>query len=107
MTDHLPECNWAEPCINGGNHNLLRGDDPSKREDIQCLMCGVDCMCNRLRACEKRVRMVAAQSEANGLRRGWSEALDAARDAVATLECPECSVDAALDVIDALREEKK
>ena len=71
MSDHLPECE----CY-GRNHG-------------GCALC----ICDRLRACEQRVRMedddyayVAAQAEADGRRRGWSEALDAAWQAVAQ-EC--------------------
>lgn len=42
------------------------------------------CICDRLRACEQR-------------------ALDTALDAVRTVECPECSVDAALAAIKDLQ----
>lgn len=49
-------------------------------------------MCEALRVCEQRVRLenddyayVAAQAEADGRWRGWVEALDAAREAVAAL----------------------
>lgn len=66
MTDHLPEC----------------PDQHSSHDGT--------CICDRLRACEQRVRLedddyayVAAQAEADGRRRGWNEALDAAREAVA------------------------
>ena len=83
---------------------------------------GLPCICDRLRACEQRVRMedddyayVSAQAEADGRRRGWVEALDAAREAVAASSghydlciCDECyGTDAALAAIDALREEQK
>ena len=56
---------------------------------------------------------VAAQAEADGRRRGWSEALDAAREAVAAIgdDC-NCYEDLgiradALSAIDVLREECK
>jgi len=49
--------------------------------------------CEMLRACEERVRLedhdyayVAAQAEADGRRRGWADALDAAREAVDGLD---------------------
>ena len=70
MTDHLPECPHSEPALSPG---FL-----------------VMCICDRLRACEQRIRLadddyayVAGQAEADGRRRGWNEALDAAREAVA------------------------
>lgn len=68
--DHLPEC----VCY----------------DKVHAHKCAL-CICHRLRACEQRVRMedddyayVAAQAEADGRRRGWADALDAAREAVAT-----------------------
>ena len=71
------------------------------------------CICAPLRACEQRVRMedddyayVAAQAEADGRRRGWVEALDAAREAVAAL--PEYQMrDTCIAAIEQLREERK
>ena len=72
MTDHLPEC-----------HTSMIPDFHNERWI---------CICDQLRACEQRVRLedddysyVAAQAEAYGRRRGWNEALDAAREAVAVL----------------------
>ena len=73
MSDHLPEC--------------LHDDDTYGLRGL--------CICDELRACEQRVRMedddyayVAAQSEADGRRRGWSEALIAARAALAMTHRP-------------------
>ena len=74
------------------------------------------CICTELRACEQRVRLedddyayVAAQAEAEGRRRGWNEALDAAREAIRNREdgeyFPWAQVEIALAAIDALREE--
>ena len=67
MTDHLPEC--------------LNDDDTYGWRRW--------CICDELRACEQRIRLadddyayVAGQAEADGRRRGWNEALDAAREAV-------------------------
>ena len=74
MSDHLPECIYAP-----------RNVDPKKGIEWG----GQPCICPALRACEQRVRMedddyayVSAQAEAGGRMRGWSEALNAAREAV-------------------------
>ena len=71
MSDHLPEC--------------LHDDDTYGLRGL--------CICEELRACEQRIRLadddyayVAGQAEADGRRRGWNEALDAAREAVNALE---------------------
>ena len=76
------------------------------------------CICPELRACEQRVRRedddyayVAAQAEADGRRRGWSEALDAAREAVQLMKKPPPALGwygamlSAVAAIDALRDE--
>jgi len=74
---HLPECIYAPEKFDT-EQNIVWGSKP--------------CICDALRACEQRVRLedddysyVAAQAEAYGRRRGWNEALDAAREAVAGL----------------------
>lgn len=97
MSNHLPECE----CY-GKNHG-------------ECALC----ICDRLRACEQRVRMedddyayVAAQAEADGRWRGWADALDAARERIMRLpyEIDEeilVDRDEVIGWIDALREEKK
>ena len=90
---HLPEC------LNDDDTYGLRGL----------------CICDELRACEQRVRMedddyayVAAQAEADGRRRGWVEALDAAREALLsawfTANRDEMTWPDALAAIDALWE---
>lgn len=71
---HLPECFMAA---------TLRVD--TYAADVLAQMKRAGCICNRLRAREARV-------------------LDAARNAVQGLNCPECSVDAALAAIDAIRQ---
>ena len=97
MSDHLPEC--------------LHDDDTYGLRGL--------CICDELRACEQRIRLadddyayVAGQAEADGRRRGWNEALDAAREAVAGLpevagwtgELAIIRKPIALDAIDALKE---
>lgn len=68
MSDHLPECpTVTEP----------HGVDGC---------CDCSCLCPELRACEERVRQgmesLAHLYEQDAYMRGWSEALDAAREAV-------------------------
>lgn len=101
IAEHLPEC----PVMNGA----VCPHDPR---------CNCQCMCKMLRACEQRVRLedddyayVAAQAETDGRRRGWNEALDAAREAVMRTcghtkyeGCSPCLHDDALAAIDALRD---
>lgn len=94
-TRHLPECPSTSP-------------DPL----------AADCCCARLHAVERRVRMedddyayVAVQAEAGGRRRGWNEALDEARAAVAALPptgiwATDVSRTEALAAIDALKEKQ-
>ena len=97
MSEHEPEC-WCRGCT----HPHVCG---------RCR----DCICDELRACEQRVRMedddyayVAAQAEADGRRRGWVEALDAAREALLsawfTANRDEMTWPDALAAIDALWE---
>ena len=112
MNKHLPEC----PA--GYVADLCTTDiDPVLQEPTcnHCVGQGCICICNRLRACEQRVRMedddyayVAAQAEADGRRRGWVEALDAAREALLsawfTANRDEMTWPDALAAIDALWE---
>lgn len=94
MTDHLPECN--------------------EREVI-----GLDCICDRLRACEQRSYALGIEvGKHDGWVAGHAAGVQAARDAVAALPhdiycvtrdenyqrpC-NCPVDDALAAIDALRD---
>ena len=93
MTDHLPECgmNDVTPVV---DYHL-----------------GVYCCCDRLRACEQRVRLHAALSWEQGFEEGRTAGLDAAREAVTRTchhtkydGCRPCSHDTAAAAIDALRQ---
>lgn len=73
MTEHKPECPMSD-------------DQWPKHPLEKCHYCDM------IRACEQRVRLedddysyVAAQAEADGRRRGWANALEAALEAVKTL----------------------
>ena len=105
MTEHEPEC----PCIDKAEH------------PDGCLCCEVasPCICDRLRACEQRVRnqdiathhadlkeakaLLASRDEA------WFAGVDAAREAVAALRTTAYESSSpwqrALSAIDALRED--
>ena len=51
MNDHLPECELLEPCgADIWEHGL------SSRQQTYCIHCERACICERLRACEERVR---------------------------------------------------
>jgi hypothetical protein len=64
MTEHLPECIYAE----GGDEFASSMVD--------------ECICDRLRACEKRVREREERGNLGDRARARREALDAARGAV-------------------------
>lgn len=62
MSEHLPECDWNNACHwykevraegiidrTWQNHN-------DHYKVGRCVQCGVECMCDRLRACEERMR---------------------------------------------------
>lgn len=99
MNEHLPECGVRKPCGVCGN-----------------ITYGV-CICDRLRACEQRVRVNERDWRDQAFGIGYAAALDAAREAVAALpytdnydhECQWETVirEDAMAAIDALREEKK
>lgn len=85
MSEHLPEC----------DRHLANGSK--------------DCICPYLRSCEERVLdddvLAASYHGQKGYEVGYRKGLDVARKAVAALDaCPECSVDAALAAINALKE---
>ena len=79
MTEHLPEC----PA--GYVADLCTTDiDPVLQEPTcnHCVGQGCICICNRLRACEHRVRLHGALSWEEGFQEGRSSAFDAAREAL-------------------------
>ena len=94
MTGHLPDCD--DYAFSGA------GFHPN---------CDRICICRQVRRIEQRVRLenddyayVAAQAEADGRRRGWNEALDAAREAVERVSTLFEPLGPALAAIDALSE---
>ena len=100
---NLPECFMAARL---GVHTYA--------PDVLAQMKRAGCICDRLRACEERVRSedddyayVAAQAEADGRRRGWSEALDAAIGVVVTWQADRAlpPFTALLAALNALREQ--
>jgi hypothetical protein len=120
MTEHLPECPMLEPCSADTTQHCY-----CSRQNA-CIHDEMECICDRLRACEQRV---AEETEAAMMEFfywkpspphdqhyfadnicaycvGHREALDAAAQRVAAL--PEYAMrDACGLAIDALREEKK
>lgn len=119
MTEHLPECPLLEPCsADTPNHGFC------SRQNTICIHCERQCFCERLLACERRVRTVYAISHvrdeqaADGIAfgNGYAAGIDAAEAAVerahdwyelseglegrAMMKCD------ALAAIDALKESK-
>ena len=109
MSEHLPEC-WFH--------------DPAKTPSV-AVNDGWPCICDRLSACEQRVRDEHSEVDAyRGWVKGYVAGVQAAREAVASLEplldrhkneggydCCGCVTPGylwtdALDAIDALREDK-
>lgn len=87
QTDHLPEC-WDHPDLTDKT--------------------GHPCICERLRACEKRVLLSKPNIELSalyGYELGHAEALDAARDAVEALRGDNGWTGNPTAAIDALRGE--
>lgn len=109
MIDHLPECPLLEPCsADIPQHGFC------SRQNIICIHCERECICDRLRACEQRVtdqvNLEWAEISVDDEVRIWNEALDAARDAVEewlTYIEYEHLLREGRAAIDALREEKK
>lgn len=103
MQGHLPECFMA-----------ARLGVDTYAPDVLAQMKRAGCICHRLRSCEARVRSedddyayVAAQAEADGRRRGWSEALDAAIGVVVTWQADRAlpPFTALLAALNALRDQ--
>lgn len=115
MSDHLPECGY-KPC------NCGYEDDPRGNWAGHLRCSHVPCICDRLRACEKRVTDQVnrewAEISVDDEVRIWNEALDAAREAVAAAYdderyahsddwgVPVVYKDSMLAAIDALRGER-
>lgn len=97
MSDHLPECPLASDC----KHDYY--DEPP----IQCADCGEECICDRLRACEKRVAddIWGAIRDGSQYKSGFEGGLDAAREAVERASSLLQPLGPALAAIDALRGE--
>lgn len=103
MSDHLPECPDTVQCVYDQND--------------QCWLEHSQCICEELHACEQRVRQEIDREafvldEGDPFRQAYRRGLDAARDAVKNVPCPEgyeakgCSHwDDALAAIEALRGE--
>lgn len=106
MTDHLPECPLLEPC----DDEVAEHGYCSMQHGVFCIHCQRWCVCDRLRACEQRVRDKHSQPDAyRGWVKGYAAGLDAARKAVRAIPmddmCCMCPTDKALTAaIDALRE---
>lgn len=88
MSDHLPECDWREPCLRDEGHEAA---NHSTAPGSGCYHCGDFCICDRLRACEQRVaaetisRLDRWQQHSPLGRKTYEEGVQAARDAVAAL----------------------
>lgn len=100
---HLPECPMLEPFSADETQHCF-----CSRPDT-CIHYEMECICDRLRACEERMRE-KHRHRCSGCdwcySDGAREALDAAREAVSAL--PEYRMrDACIAAIEQLREEKK
>ena len=105
MTNHLPECPTEVVY------------DITSSPLVMTIYDELHCICDRLRACEQRVReeerggAPVAAIELAGYTRGYGEALDAARKAVAALivfpQPVAPTLEDALGAINALREGNK
>ncbi len=109
MTEHLPECPMLEPCSADTTQHCYC----SRRNT--CIHDEMECICERLRACEKRMLdddvFSAAYHGQKGYDVGYAAALGAAWEAVAALPKGGMGQRAhelwrnALAAIDALRED--
>ena len=105
---HMPECPWpTEPC----SHTPMQD-----REPLLCMDCLTECICDRLRACEERkdAEWQRALNAELQYAVGYSDALDAAREAVDAIKdeyigdkykYERLALRVALAAIDALRGE--
>jgi hypothetical protein len=59
MTEHLPECRLSEPCdIDITDHGFC---SMQVEEQFFCIHCMGECICKRLRSCERRVIATSVQ----------------------------------------------
>jgi len=59
MTEHLPECRLSEPCdIDITDHGFC---SMQVEEQFFCIHCMGECICKRLRSCERRAIAAAVQ----------------------------------------------
>lgn len=113
MIDHLPECQLLEPC---SADTPLHGY--CSRQNTICIHCERECICDRLRACEDRIKgpllaiiKAGGKAYAEGWEWGRAEALDEARNEAALAMCaidtylPPDEHNHVLAAIDALKED--
>jgi len=117
MTEHLPECPILEPCSADTTQHCY-----CSRQNA-CIHDEMECICDRLRACEERVREDERSNNftpddfANAMAESYRRGLDTAREAVLGAKAVDVACDRALDepaqfvwlnnalaAIDALRE---
>ena len=130
MTDHLPECPLLEPCsADIPQHGFCSRQNTiciHCDQNTICIHCERECICDRLRACEERVLAGASEQDyangkshglLDGYEEGYSDALDAAREAVKHLQHSDdcyyaegvlchCEIKRVITAIDALKEKR-
>ena len=57
MSDHLPECPLLEPC----DDEVPEHGYCSMQHGVFCIHCHQWCICDRLRACEQRIRQAIVE----------------------------------------------
>lgn len=113
MSEHLPECPLLEPC----DDEVAEHGYCSMQRGVFCIHCHQWCACDRLRACEDRIKTpllaiikAGGKAYAEGWEWGRAEALDEARNeaalAMSAIDTylPPDEHNHVLAAIDALRE---